>query len=1436
MKFNIPGNSSKMKELWIELYRFSFSHNTSVKDRNHDKFIGRENTVRKLENLLTNGDNRSGAYLVTGFRGMGKTSLINKTLRRIQGGPNQQNFAQILRAWLFLACMWYLLPFSYYVLSIYEYMGVHAYSIGVLISYKYAIPIALIYPIGYFLTESRDRFSSDANIMPVQHKRFRRFMNSLVDSFNIYRNEEKVNSLTNFLHIILGNILIYIATNMLEDIHFLLSYHRYPDNLRVPLTYLTKNFIIAHFILWYANNIIDKIYFTMHVSSDRRIFHRRHARNNYHFRRCMAPVIICALLLLSSHFWQAKTIAVFGPPLFILICIVTIIKMNGLLQKGVVEKGIKTGERGVRNRIRQIYNYGDYCTVQINLGQDDLKELDVLRLLTNATLTRYKKWYYSLWSFKKFIWTTIIVIGLSTITVCLSNNDSSLGMLYEIRNKSGILNYFPSQVITLKKKISDTEELYSKLNNGKKDLPPIPTGGESLITIDGKIREARYVASDSATNVIPDKIYIKEVTQEIKASKKVFRGSCIIVDHFMAASYEWLSKSLVFFLSDTLGFIHWDSLIPKRLDYLNIMLLIMYYIIYRIAIRVLPVFGIKTNYSSICLLKRIAVNIDANITQTYERNFLIKSFGGFSFGKQQQQPKLDAKDIENRLINFFDQLENIPGLFVKPKFIYVFDELDKIEPLANSILNDKLKEDIIDDNSAKVEGMRARQQVIARILANLKFFLNTAKAKFIFIAGREMYDASLADVSDRDSSIGSIFHDVVYVESFYTDWDEGKTSNVMELTEQYVCQFLIPSEYFVPKPVNLNAYNEFLENECTINGKKISNNLRAKIIITIHNFITYLVYRSNGSPKKVASIFEDFVRFPLDSDLRKSTNIVRGEHLSEPYLYFGPDEQYKCGLTTYLFTPFLMTVSHHFHELGDKLLVSTTYLMDHLYKFHSYGFSWRNLELTPEIIAINKDPELREFITGLISFLSKNHIRHILSGLHEYKFNKKLSAEIQFVSKISELESAAFNFTLDESLEVKRYYRKRLLELKNSYGAEYYKNGKHVHSISFVQMILGDLHYYDQEYDDAIIHYMEAIQIIRNQEKDQSTPYNFVLLMRNMLKLGLVFEHKKTYESAFMVYSQLSTMVVRIRDIDLNSIDLEVFFVNKPELQNFLDRHYDLIIKQPGVPTLLQNNINEHKSAIIHWMDKEKFGTKNSPRETIRIIGRHFDINKKEGIKPNKGKIMSWQEMDSFVGFEEDFFDKTLRDEWFSTDKAEIYQNISLQEGLRLFFQPIIAKLQVLEKHSITGITQIDMDRADEEFKFIFRSVKYHEKYAVGVEYYNKTADVLYYKNGLLKDNCNKLNDLESPLPPKDFRIPDDAYRRYMYSLYENLARGLNEEPREGASIEEQEHWVLTKINQHIIVEYRQHFNNATYNYLDACASGMSDVAKLSYQYVKQRA
>ena len=62
--------------------------------------------------------------------------------------------------------------------------------------------------------------------------------------------------------------------------------------------------------------------------------------------------------------------------------------------------------------------------------------------------------------------------------------------------------------------------------------------------------------------------------------------------------------------------------------------------------------------------------------------------------------------------------------------------------------------------------------------------------KFIFIAGREMYDAYLADVSRNKNSFDSIFHNWISVDSFYNDYSDNKRSDITSFVEWYLCQFL----------------------------------------------------------------------------------------------------------------------------------------------------------------------------------------------------------------------------------------------------------------------------------------------------------------------------------------------------------------------------------------------------------------------------------------------------------------------------------------------------------------------------------------------------------------------------------------------------------------------------------------------------------------------
>jgi predicted AAA+ superfamily ATPase len=89
---HLPPNysyNSYIKDIYLDVPKYIFNHGThnkqdndSSKEKNEPIFIGREKIRQQFLNILKNGINGSnnGVYLVTGYRGMGKTSFVNKVI------------------------------------------------------------------------------------------------------------------------------------------------------------------------------------------------------------------------------------------------------------------------------------------------------------------------------------------------------------------------------------------------------------------------------------------------------------------------------------------------------------------------------------------------------------------------------------------------------------------------------------------------------------------------------------------------------------------------------------------------------------------------------------------------------------------------------------------------------------------------------------------------------------------------------------------------------------------------------------------------------------------------------------------------------------------------------------------------------------------------------------------------------------------------------------------------------------------------------------------------------------------------------------------------------------------------------------------------------------------------------------------------------------
>ena len=617
------------------------------------------------------------------------------------------------------------------------------------------------------------------------------------------------------------------------------------------------------------------------------------------------------------------------------------------------------------------------------------------------------------------------------------------------------------------------------------------------------------------------------------------------------------------------------------------------------------------------LNKRInaALTYEASIRAGYQSSSV-------STGHSYSYPIATTREIESQLI---DLLARIAKIYGHPQIYFVFDELDKIE-VPHKASDDPQPEF---SNERYLSGggtSRKRKTTILHLLGNLKFFTSTAKAKFIFIAGREMYDAYLADMTDRESAISSLFNGIIYVESFCKN--EKSEKDVMYNTETFIARQLIPHSYiketvinryiecklksgneannegdmYANIDINLKLYYKYLTTSYSSillkaksgdNGNKdgISESIRKlndvrevidKVIILLYHFTFYLYHISNGSPKKMRLNFGNYIRPLKDQEefLLSSQNVNNplksmdvdihiGQKCSH-LLSFGEKEQRTIGFVHYVSFP-VTQIFTDANQYGDKLLVSASFLMNHIYKYHSGGFSWRNIEQTPELLEVYRIPEFRGFIDSILNFLLQTHIIKIPCGLYQYKFRKHIAEEISLASKISEEISAIFNFTLDESQAVKRHY----LELQKKHVEELNDEGiSSPHSITGIHHILGDLYMADEEYNNAILEYQTALSAISpllqdRDNKNSSEPTIMLAYIRYMLKLGAAYEKRRTYSSAYSTYYEIINRLFHYREFkegefgldygikkNLNGLITKWFYADKKMERNRKTHHH----------------------------------------------------------------------------------------------------------------------------------------------------------------------------------------------------------------------------------------------------------------------------------------
>ena len=548
------------------------------------------------------------------------------------------------------------------------------------------------------------------------------------------------------------------------------------------------------------------------------------------------------------------------------------------------------------------------------------------------------------------------------------------------------------------------------------------------------------------------------------------------------------------------------------------------------------------------VFRHLNERIDSELTETTENGFdsalnTNQTQSGFNIrffkSKKNVYPIAQTSEIQDLLVRQLNMINRLPN--VNFRFIFIIDELDKVSPedLEKQIIPEYNSSSVVNGNSTH----NSRQRAFANLLANMKYFISSSEAKFIFITGYDMYESTLSDISNREFNIHSIFNGYINVSSFLRKTGNSKGADSM--IEEYFCHLLLKkNEDHEDKRNDLKDYacyfrEQWSSSEFDAHALSEYDMLLERRISFMRHFLTYLFYMSNGSPKKLAMYLEKYIRskkriieqIEIKSQKEKqleykdiSLGIDDFWDKCEWYLYFDIRNIQKIEFINYLIYPMIKNLIAKSSIYNDKLLVSTSFMISNLYKFHKSGFSWRNLEYLPELLDINKTPELRDFIGGIMQFLNQTHIDETVANLYKFKFPQRLSEEITYFSKTAEEISYLFNFSHDELLSIKKLYHQEI--------EHYHTPLNESPALASIHHMLGDIYILEENYEQAIFEYHEALASISRQMQDDPNNVdessNLLFKTRVTLKLGLAYEKRKTVDTAYMTYETLTKQLLRV--------------------------------------------------------------------------------------------------------------------------------------------------------------------------------------------------------------------------------------------------------------------------------------------------------------------
>ncbi|MGM0575226.1 MAG: hypothetical protein ACQEXJ_05810 [Myxococcota bacterium] len=502
-----------------------------------------------------------------------------------------------------------------------------------------------------------------------------------------------------------------------------------------------------------------------------------------------------------------------------------------------------------------------------------------------------------------------------------------------------------------------------------------------------------------------------------------------------------------------------------------------------------------------------------------------------------------------------------------PDLIFIFDELDKVG--TRHLTADQPAGTGDEHHILRTE--RRRSYAVHELLADLKNVLSSAPARFIFVGGRNLHDEWLADQTARRPLLTNVFNAEVYLPSLLTDTHAGPEgsggrvgwsarieeylaalelranfSYVRTWTKRLLPWHALPLEQTGPPTYVLDEQAvassdsrppQALVLDCGT-GKPVPPEEAGRLK---RDFVRFLTYRSLGNPKRLRDLVWRFQR-PVHS---VAAHDVRWRAFDcDDVLRFNDRERFRIQLLGSVYRSLAAGLETRLANRDDKLTTSVFYLSDFMFKFHRQAFAWANVERVDELVDVHRAPDLRSVVEEIIGRWSEELLHPILNGMYDFRFRSDLAAEIGYISRQSEEERAAFNFTLDESQALKTLYHATLERMGET-------------ATSDIIAALGELYDFDQEFETARHYYSQAIEKLdeeftRHFESRRPGPSESravaralrgedrgpddvrrhitwgVERLRLTLQVGMTYERERNHERAAATYRNARTLARRV--------------------------------------------------------------------------------------------------------------------------------------------------------------------------------------------------------------------------------------------------------------------------------------------------------------------